>query len=137
MSIAEDNKRYTRDFIDAMSRSDLSQIVDTYDEDGRVHTMGNTLISGIYDKAQMAQFAGGVLETFPEGITFTILTMTAEDDRVSVEATSEGKHVSGKMYRNHYHFLFTWRDGKLLEMKEFMDTEVVTDILCGGQRPGE
>ena len=63
--------------------------------------------------------------------------MTAEDDRVSVEATSEGKHVSGVMYRNHYHFLFTWRDGKLVEMKEFMDTEKVTDILCGGQRPAQ
>lgn len=55
--------------------------------------------------------------------------------RVAVEATGRGRHVSGKDYLNHYHFLFTWRDGKLLELKEYMDTEAVTEVLCGGVRP--
>ena len=61
--------------------------------------------------------------------------MTAEDDRVAVEATSDGMHVSGMPYSNHYHFLFTWRDGKLLELKEYMDTQLVTEVICGGATP--
>src|SRR3546814_19309820 len=61
--------------------------------------------------------------------------MTAEDDRVAVEAESEGAHVSGATYRNQYHFFMRFRDGKLTQFKEYMDTERVTDILCGGQRP--
>jgi ketosteroid isomerase-like protein len=76
-----------------------------------------------------------VLEAFPSGLIFNILNVTAEDDRVAVEATSEGLHASGKNYSNHYHFLLTWRDGQLLELKEFMDTEHATDVLCGGARP--
>ena len=60
----------------------------------------------------------------------------AEGDRVAVEATSKGEHVSGQTYSNEYHFLFEFREGKLLRLKEYMDTERVTDILCGGQRPG-
>jgi ketosteroid isomerase-like protein len=135
MSTAEENKRRTRTFIDAIQRGDADEIADTYADDGRVVTMGNTLISGTRDKSEIRQFAGGVLDAFPDGMTYKILNMTAEDDRVAVEATSEGLHVSGQLYRNHYHFLFTWRDGKLLELKEFMDTEAATDILCGGARP--
>jgi ketosteroid isomerase-like protein len=61
--------------------------------------------------------------------------ITAEDDRVAVEAESFATHVSGKPYNNKYHFLMRYRDGKLLEFKEYMDTELVTDVLCGGRRP--
>ena len=38
-------------------------------------------------------------------------------------------------YSNDYHFLFEFCDGKLLKLKEYMDTERVTDVLCAGQRP--
>ncbi len=136
MDTIEKNKQRTRAFITAMERGDAAAIADTYAEDGHVVTMGNTLISGSRNKEEIRQFAGGVLDAFPGGLTFTIHTMTAEDDRVAVEASSEGMHVSGQPYKNHYHFLLTWRDGELVELKEYMDTEIVTDILCGGARPG-
>ncbi len=135
MSEVESNKRLTLEFIAAMQRGDADVIADAYADEGRVITMGSTLISGERGKAEIRQFAGGVLEAFPAGLNFSVQTLTAEDDRVAVEATSQGTHVSGRDYRNHYHFLFTWRDGKLLELKEYMDTEQVTDVLCGGARP--
>jgi len=43
--------------------------------------------------------------------------------------------MSGQFYSNDYHFLFRFRDGKVIEYKEYMDTERITDILCGRQRP--
>lgn len=135
MTTAEYNKRLTLGFFDAMQRGDAEAIADAYADEGRVVTMGNTLISGSRGKDEIRRFAGGVLDAFPSGLTFTILNMTAEENRVAVEATSEGLHVSGKPYRNHYHFLLTWEQGQLLEMKEYMDTELVTDVLCAGVRP--
>jgi ketosteroid isomerase-like protein len=75
------------------------------------------------------------LGAFPQGIEFTIKHLTAEDDRVAVEAESHGVHVSGKVYHNYYHFLMLMRAGKLVRLKEYMDTELITEILCGGQRP--
>ncbi len=135
MSETGKNKELTRIFIDAIGRGDAAFIADAYAENGRLYTMGHTLISGVYDKANIREFAGGVLEAFPDGIRYTIHNMTAEEDRVAVEATGEGLHVSGRLYRNHYHFLFLWRDGKLVELKEYMDTELVTEVLCAGQRP--
>jgi ketosteroid isomerase-like protein len=131
----ETNKALARKFFDALSRSDVPAILDAYAEDGRVQTMGNTLISGVFDKPMITQAAGQVLGAFPTGIKFVIHEITAEGDRVAVEAESFAIHVSGKPYNNKYHFLMRFRDGKLLEFKEYMDTEMVTDVLCGGQRP--
>lgn len=136
MSQAEENKELTRAFMEAIAHGDAAHIADAYAEDGHLYTMGQTLISGIYDKATIREFAGSVLESFPNGLKYTIHHMTAEDDRVAVEATGEGVHVSGKPYKNHYHFLFVWRDGKLVQLKEYMDTELVTEVICAGQRPG-
>ncbi|MEE4660513.1 MAG: nuclear transport factor 2 family protein [Halieaceae bacterium] len=131
----ERNKQAVREFFDALNRGDMEAVVNSYAEDGCVHTMGNTLISGVNTKADIRAFGGGVLEAFPEGLTFTIRGMTAEDDRVAVQAESQGQHVSGKPYHNFYHFLFRYRDGELVSLHEYMDTEQVTDVLCGGQRP--
>jgi len=135
MSTVEQNRRATLAFFDALQTADGECIADFYAEDGRVVTMGNTLVSGVRSKSEIKQFAGGVLEAFPAGLVFHVQTLTAEDDRVAVEASSQGIHASGTPYQNHYHFLFTWRDGKLFELKEYMDTEIITDVLCGGTRP--
>ena len=131
----ESNKAIVTQFFDALNRGDVDFIVDTYAADGCVQTMGNTLISGIFSRAQIAASAGGIFDVFPQGLKFTVLDMVAEGDKVAVEATSEGKHISGQIYANEYHFLFEFRDGKLLRLKEYMDTERVTDVLCAGQRP--
>lgn len=130
--VVESNRERTLLLIQAIARGDADAIADAYADDGRLHTMGNTLISGVYDKSQIRHFAGSVLEAFPDGLSYTVHAVTAEGNRVAVEATGRGRHASGKDYVNHYHFLFTWRDGELLELKEYMDTETVTEVLCGG-----
>ena len=131
----EQNKVFIRDFLAAMSRGDTAAIVASYTEDGYCESLGHTLISGRYPRDTIAAVSSGLFEAFPEGLHFAILNMTAEEDRVAVEATSRGMHVSGKLYANHYHFLFHLRDGKIAVMKEFMDTEHATEVLCGGRRP--
>ncbi|MFT4615309.1 MAG: ketosteroid isomerase-like protein [Bacteroidia bacterium] len=131
------NKLLVERFFQAMNEGDVKFIVDTYADDGYLQTMGNTLISGTYSREQINAAAGGIYEVFPNGLSFEVIDMVAEDDKVAVEATSKGEHISGKTYSNHYHFLFELREGKLLCLKEFMDTERVTDVLCGGQRPSD
>jgi len=129
------NKAIITCFFEALNKGDVDFVVDAYAADGCVQTMGNTLISGVFSREQIAASASGIFDVFPEGLTFTALGMVGEGDKVAVEATSEGKHISGKTYTNQYHFLFEFRDGKLLRLKEYMDTERVTDVLCDGQRP--
>ncbi len=135
MNEVENNKKLAMELVAAMNRADTQWFLDNYADDVQVWTMGNTLISGRYGKSEIAGFADGIYDAFPNGISFTILGITAEGDRVAVEAESLGEHASGQTYHNFYHFLFTIRDGKVASLKEYLDTELATDILCGGQRP--
>ena len=81
MSEIERNKQLARDFFGALGRGDVAAIIDAYAEDGTVQTMGNTLISGVFDKSQIRQAAGAIFEAFPSGLEFTIHHLTAEGDR--------------------------------------------------------
>jgi len=135
MTEVERNKQFVRDFFAALSRGDARAMHDAYAEDGYCQTMGSTLISGKYNRTQVAQIGGQILGAFPNGIRFEIHHLTAEDDRVAVEAESFGEHISGRQYNNKYHFFVRLRDGKIVEFKEYMDTELVTEIICDGQRP--
>jgi uncharacterized protein len=134
MTLEQRNKQLVQDFFAMMSRGDVPALVAAYADDGYLLTMGHTLISGKFTREQVREAAGRVYEVFPKGIRFTIDAMTAEGERVAVEAHSEGRHASGALYSNEYHFLFVFRNGRIAVLKEYMDTERVTDVLCGGQR---
>jgi hypothetical protein len=61
-------------------------------------------------------------------IVLTPGTMTAEDDRVAVEAESYGEMKNGKVYANAYHFLFRIRDGKIAEVREYSCSYTAYDV---------
>ncbi len=135
MTLEERNKKLVHEFFGLLNRGDVAGILAAYAVDGQLQTMGRTLISGRFTRAQIEAAAAQIYQAFPHGLTFEIDAMTAEGERVAVEAHSHGRHASGVTYSNEYHFLFVFRDGRLELLREYMDTERVTDILCGGQRP--
>ena len=126
------NKALARRFIDAISRADVAAVVAAYAPDGTCWTSGTMPISGTFSVDQVAAASRGVLSVFPEGLAFTIHALTAEGERVAIEAESRGLHVSGKLYNNKYHFLMRARGGKIVEWREYMDTMHANDVLCGG-----
>jgi hypothetical protein len=59
----------------------------------------------------------------------TPVSLTAEDDRVAVEAVGYAVNAAnGRVYDNRYHHLFTCRGGKLAELREYQDTLLVYDV---------
>ena len=94
------NKQIVERFFEAMNAGDIEAIVDAYAQDGQLHTMGQTLISGSFTREQIAESAGRIYEVFPQGIRFDIIDMVGDGDKVAVEATSEGEHVAGQTYSN-------------------------------------
>ena len=99
---------------------------------GSVWTAGALPFSGRHDRSEVAALCQGLLGAFPEGLQFSIQAMTAEAERVAIEAEGRGTHASGKVYHQHYHFLLVIRDGKITQMKEYFDTELARDVLLGG-----
>lgn len=54
--------------------------------------------------------------------TMTIVGVTADGDRVAVEAKAEIPLKNGSVYANTYHFLFQFREGKICLAKEYNDS---------------
>ena len=69
---------------------------------------------------------------FPGGIKATFGAITAEDDRVAVEVETEGTLPDGRVYTNVYHYLMWFKDGKVLRVKEYLDTQSAAEFFSKG-----
>ena len=129
-SISDQNKTITKEFFEALSNGS-DKYLDFYTDESIIWTAGNNAIGGTRTKKEVVSFAQNILSAFPTGITFNITGLTAENERVAVEISGEAIHASGEAYNNQYHFLLRIKDGKILELKEYMDTQLAAKILLG------
>ena len=129
-SVTDQNKKITKEFFEALSTGS-NKYLDFYTDDSIIWTAGNNAIGGTRTKEEVVGFAQNILAAFPTGIKFNISGITAEGDRVAVEIDGEAVHASGETYNNQYHFLLIIKDGKILELKEYMDTQLAAKILLG------
>jgi len=127
-AIEDENKELARRFFEALSAADVGALERLYAPDFELWTAGSLPFSGRKTRAESLAGAPQVLGMFPEGLRFEVLAMTAEGERVAIEAVSRGTHASGKPYENHYHFLMRARGGRLVEFKEYMDTEHAREV---------
>ncbi len=129
MSI-EQNKQIVTEFLRKFSASDYDSALDMMADDGTWWVAGNMPLSGTKTKAEFTQLLAGVGEMIDGPLAIDPYAMTAEGDRVAVEATSKAEHVNGKSYRNEYHFLFVLEGGKIKHVKEYLDTIHANEVLC-------
>jgi ketosteroid isomerase-like protein len=121
-------------FFAVFSGGDVSAILDALDDEavwwvsGRLEGM-----SGSYDKASFGPLLLGAKAAYHgAGLTITPIAMIAEGNRVAVEAEGFAELVDGREFTPQYHFLITVRGDKLLQVKEYMDTQHAKDIFFGG-----
>jgi len=57
--------------------------------------------------------------------------VTAEGDRVAVEAECSVPLKGGRTYHTDYHFLFRFRDGRICQVKEYYDTAAAQQAFQG------
>jgi ketosteroid isomerase-like protein len=62
------------------------------------------------------------------GATFAIRGVTREGDRVAIETEASTPLKNGTVYHNRYHFLFSFRDGRIAELREYHDTAHARDV---------
>ena len=128
MSDLEKNKAVVRQFWEAFSESRLDDALNLLSDDASWWVAGSTDISGTYTKEGFRELASGAADGTVNGIQVTPTLMTAEGDRVSMEATSYGQMNDGKEYKNIYHFMHELSEGHITAVREYMDTEHVTEI---------
>ncbi len=122
----EQNKALVTRFWQAFSDGDYDAALSMLADDATWWVGGTTALSGTYAKPEFAKLLGEITSMAPAGIKVTPKQLTAEGDRVSVEAESHADINNGRTYRNVYHFMMVVKDGKLHAVREYLDTEHVT-----------
>lgn len=130
------NKELARQFFARLSAGDVDGLVALYADTCTCWVAGTLPFSGRHPRERLPELIRGVGVMFPEGLRFDVRSMTAEGDRVCAEAESFGRHVSGQVYNQLYHYLFVIRDGKIEEIKEYFDTVHAQEVLCSMPAPG-
>lgn len=129
MSITQMNVSRAKAFLEAMSKSDVSRVEALASGEFEYWVAGRTSLSGRRDMAQLAAAMPDFAQFFPNGLRMSVTGITAEAQRVAVEAVSHGTTADGKTYENCYHFLFEFdHSGKIVKLREYMDTAHVADI---------
>lgn len=128
MSDLENNKALVCRFWEAFSASRFDDALGLLSDDARWWVAGTTDISGTYSKQEFSELVNGVAEGTENGVQVTPTLLTAEDNRVSMEATSYGLMRDGREYKNIYHFMHEVDGDRITAVREYMDTEHVTEI---------
>jgi ketosteroid isomerase-like protein len=121
------NKQVVRDFLSALGRGDVEAIARTLSPEVKAISTGTSFMSGTRDYDTILSTAGTLGSITRDGIDFEILSMTAEEDRVSAEAKGRSTLVNGTPYDNEYHFLFTVRGSSIVQIREYFCTKLTED----------
>jgi ketosteroid isomerase-like protein len=122
---AEGNKQVVRSFFEHFSAGNVEAALALMADTATWWVAGNPqhfALAGTKTKAQFAELVRGIGAAMPKGLRVTPTGLTAEGDRVAVEAESYGETATGKVYNNRYHFLIEVRDGKIQAVREYLDT---------------
>jgi uncharacterized protein len=131
MSMSEDNKRVVLAFAKAIERGDWDSLGGMMTDDATWWVAGSTAVSGELPKARFIKQGKRLFAQASGPMKFELISMTAEEDRVAVEARSNVLFKSGGLYKNEYHFLFKVCGGKISSGREYMDTLHLSEILRG------
>lgn len=120
----------------ALVGGDAKTVVDLTAEGFRYFLTGTLPASGWWDQQGFFESAQMFAGALAGPLTMRIGDVTAEDDRVWIEAESEAPLASGGTYVNTYVIALKVRDGKIAEMKEFSDTLHVFEAIDTPQTRG-
>jgi ketosteroid isomerase-like protein len=126
------NKQLMQEIFDGLSRGDSKPFVDSLADDVRWTLIGTTDWSRTFDGKE--EVRTGLLDPlfgqFADRYTSEASRFTAEEDRVVVEARGNVTTKAGRPYRNTYCYVFRIADGRVSEITEYFDTQLVATVLA-------
>ena len=124
----ESNKQVVRELFARFSSDDIDGVLEILHADLEWTIPGRKELNpaaGPYDRETIGQLFRTMSSQIEGGLAMEVLGMIAEGDRVAVEVESHGQLRNGRVYNNQYHFAMTLRDERIVEVKEYLDTQHV------------
>jgi uncharacterized protein len=122
------NKKVAAELFARFDAMDLAGALDLLTGDATWWIVGRKAdlpAAGEHTKEQIGRLLHNMGRQLKNGLRMTVRGMIAEGDRVAVEVESRGELQNGRVYNNQYHFALTMRDGKIAEVREYLDTQHV------------
>lgn len=128
---SSENKQLIQNIFEQLAQGNSRPLVEAMADDFCWTVTGQNRWSGTYRGKQVVlDHLLSVLRSRIEGRVKTIAhRFVAEGDFVVVEAHGNNTTKEGRTYNNAYCFVIRLEDGKLKEITEYMDTELVTAVL--------
>jgi ketosteroid isomerase-like protein len=125
------NKRIVQTFYDSANRGDMDTCMGQLADDVTWTNIGSTRYSGAFHgKADLvARLLQPVFGQLQAGITSAVDNIVAEGDWVVVQSRGTAKTKDGRPYNNTYCHVFRIRSGKIIEVTEYLDTELASAVL--------
>ena len=130
MSAAENKAIIARAF-DGLAEADATAFLDAMADDFTWIIEGQCAWSGRYEgkAAVQNELIPPLFANFATRYRNIAERIIAEDDMVVVLARGEVKTKRGADYNNSYCFVIRMRDGKMAELREYMDTALAEAVL--------
>jgi ketosteroid isomerase-like protein len=84
--------------------------------------------AGTLNKEKFGRLLERMRERAETELLISITRIVADGDQLAVEAESSMDLKNGRKYRQNYHFAIECRDGKLLHVREYLDTQHSHDV---------
>ena len=128
---AIENKRLMQHIFDELAKGNGRPFIDSLADDFCWTLTGTTSWSGTYrgKEAVQKQLLRPLFAQFADQYVNTAQRFIAEGDHVVVECRGRVTTKSGKPYHNVYCWVCRLADGRLKEVTEYMDTELVVTAL--------
>lgn len=131
MNPTTENKQLLQDIFAGLAQGDSRLLVDSMAEDFRWTAIGSTPWSRTYEGKQtvLTELFVPLRARIADRVRTHAQRFIADGEYVVVEARGANTTKAGKSYNNTYCFVFRVTGGKLREVTEYLDTELVTAVL--------
>lgn len=122
----ERHKQTATQLFACFTAGDIDGVMSTMTDDATWWVPGKPDLNpaaGLYSRARIERLFRAMLKRLDGGLRMAAKGMVGEGDRLAVEAVSEGDLIDGRLYRQEYHMLMAFRDGRICAVREYLDTQ--------------
>jgi ketosteroid isomerase-like protein len=129
---AEGNKRLMEEVFDQLAKGNGRPFVKALAEDVRWTIIGGTAWSGTWEGAEAVRrdLLDPLFAQFETTYRAKAVRVIAEGDCVVIESRGDVITKTGKPYRNTYCNVYRLEDGRVVEITEYCDTQLLTEALA-------
>ena len=128
---AAENKAFMQEVFNELAEGNGRPFIDALADDIRWRIIGSTEWSGAWEgkPAVQAKLLDPLFAQFAPRYRNRAIRLIAEGDYVVIESRGEVTTKGGRPYNNTYCYICRLEDGKVRELTEYCDTELLTKAL--------